>query len=146
MVADMTPREHKALMFIQTYNLDHGYSPSYVEIAEHMGVKSKSSITRVVRSLIDQGRLQQRHRKARGVDPVALTDVGKVVEENRRLRVALAYAAPWAAFGLGESHNGMRTIRDAGITYQPITIEEVYHRLGEGAASRLRGDGGLSGL
>lgn len=55
----MTPREKQALDFIKAHSREHGYPPSYDEIADHLGVKSKSGVNRIVVSLEDQGRIRR---------------------------------------------------------------------------------------
>lgn len=55
----MTPREYQALDFIKSYHRESGFPPSYDEIADHLGVKSKSGINRIVVSLEEQGHIRR---------------------------------------------------------------------------------------
>jgi repressor LexA len=49
-------REYMALFIEQQYKMN-GYPPSLNEIAEHMGLTSKSNIFRQLQQLVDEGRL-----------------------------------------------------------------------------------------
>ncbi len=51
----MTETQLKALKFIHGFISERGYSPSYDEIREHMGLKSKSGVTRIVERLQGYG-------------------------------------------------------------------------------------------
>jgi SOS-response transcriptional repressor LexA len=57
----MTPAMQKCLAFVADYIATHdGVSPSYEEIAQAIGYKSKCSVKRVVDLLIDEGRIVKR--------------------------------------------------------------------------------------
>lgn len=55
--AGMTPREADCLRFIEQYRGSHDFGPSYEEIAEGLGVVSKSNVHRLVHSLSRLGRV-----------------------------------------------------------------------------------------
>lgn len=50
-----TPTQHRIYQFIQQYITDKGFSPSLVEIAQGIGVRSKSLISRYVHALQKEG-------------------------------------------------------------------------------------------
>lgn len=52
-----TPRQKKALDFIRAYIKENEYSPSYDEIKNALGLKSKSGGHRLVLGLINRGHL-----------------------------------------------------------------------------------------
>ena len=54
----MTERQKLVLDFIQTFVKVRGYAPSYSEIAQGLGMKSKSNIHRLVHVLEERGLLQ----------------------------------------------------------------------------------------
>jgi len=56
----MTKRQAAALAFIQAFWKEHGYAPSYGEIAEAIGLRSKSGVHRIVHSLNEQQRIKLR--------------------------------------------------------------------------------------
>jgi len=55
----VTPREVQVLDYIRAYTSEHVYSPSYQEMAKHLGAASTSSVHRIVRALKRKGFLEQ---------------------------------------------------------------------------------------
>jgi DNA-binding MarR family transcriptional regulator len=51
----LTRRQADALRFIEKYQSDHGFAPSYAEICKALGLESKSGIHRIVSALEDRG-------------------------------------------------------------------------------------------
>ena len=47
----------RILIFIRGYVEFHGYAPTYKEIGEHIGIKSKSAVRHHIIKLLDEGRL-----------------------------------------------------------------------------------------
>ena len=47
----------KIVLFIYRYIDIHGYAPSYEEIGEYIGLKSKSSVQHHILKLFEEGRL-----------------------------------------------------------------------------------------
>ena len=66
----MTPRESECLRLICGYIEEHGYSPSFEELMEMMGLKSKSRVARIIDQLEEKGFVTRAHYRARGVVPV----------------------------------------------------------------------------
>ena len=56
----MTRRQKIVLDFIQAFIKEYGFSPSYVEIAQGIGLRSKSNICRIIHTLRDEGFIQNR--------------------------------------------------------------------------------------
>ena len=56
-----TKRQKEVLEYIIEFADDHGYAPSYQQIALHFGVKSKGGIARHVEALEKQGFVLRRH-------------------------------------------------------------------------------------
>lgn len=54
----VTPTQHKIYTFIKKYIAQKGYSPSLIEIARGIGIRSKSLISRYVHALVDAGLLE----------------------------------------------------------------------------------------
>ena len=54
----MKPTRERILEFIICYIQDHGYSPSYQEIGEGVGLKSKNSTHCHIMKLLDLGLLE----------------------------------------------------------------------------------------
>ena len=63
----VTRRQNAVLEFVTKYCAEHGYSPSYQEIAEAVGIASKSGVKRLIDGLVERGRLEMMPRRARSV-------------------------------------------------------------------------------
>lgn len=63
----MTKRQSDAMAFIASFWRENGYSPSYGEIADAIGMKSKSGVHRLIHSLCEQKRIKMRPGKHRSV-------------------------------------------------------------------------------
>ena len=55
--AGLTKRQRDALAFIRQSSVKRGYAPSYDEIAEALGIKSKSNVHVLVTGLVERGHL-----------------------------------------------------------------------------------------
>jgi repressor LexA len=63
----VTLRQKLVLEFVAKYCAEHGYSPSYQEIGDAVGVASKSGVKRLVDALVERGRLETMPRRARSL-------------------------------------------------------------------------------
>ena len=68
----MTPRHKECLDFIGAFWADKGYAPSYDEIREALGAKSKSSVAALVTKLEERGYIQRMPNLARSIRLVAV--------------------------------------------------------------------------
>jgi repressor LexA len=66
----MTPKQKMALEFIKAYMEVKGYPPSYRNIAEGLGIRSKSNVHRLVHALREQGLLDLQPHKIRSLKVV----------------------------------------------------------------------------
>ncbi len=92
----MTPQMSKTLAFLKSYSADHGgVMPSYGEIAAHIGVRSKSNISRIIDSLVERKFVRRSIRSgARGIEIIQRAD-DVMAERERCARIADAFAALW---------------------------------------------------
>lgn len=63
----ITRRQNMVLEFITKYCEDNGHSPSYQEIADAVGISSKSGVKRMIDNLIERGRLETLPRRSRSL-------------------------------------------------------------------------------
>ena len=63
----LTVRQRDALDFIQTYQSEHGITPTFDEIRVGMGLKSKSDIKRLVDALVERGFASRLPYRARSI-------------------------------------------------------------------------------
>ena len=66
----MTKRQAKLLEFIREYIRKNGYSPSYDEMKEPMGLASKSMVHSFISSLEKHGKIKRVRHSARSVKPL----------------------------------------------------------------------------
>ena len=66
----MTKRQAKLLEFIREYYNKNGYSPSYDEMREPMGLASKSMVHSFITSLEKHGKIKRIRYSARSVEPL----------------------------------------------------------------------------
>lgn len=67
--AGTTLRQNEALRFIRGYVAEHGASPSHGQIAEALGLRSKSAITRLLACLEERGHVERIPGRHRSVVP-----------------------------------------------------------------------------
>ena len=55
----MTPKMLKLLQFIKNYSTKFGYMPTFKEMADEMGYKSKNSVSALVKKLEDRDEIKR---------------------------------------------------------------------------------------
>ena len=70
----MTPAMLKALEAIRLHLRYKTHSPSYQEIADAIGVKSKSRVSDLIRALEERGEIRRLPNRARSIEVVNKTD------------------------------------------------------------------------
>lgn len=68
MAAGLTRKQQDALEFIRSFIAERKIPPSYNEIADALGVKSKSVVCRVVDALEDRGHIRRLAKRARSIE------------------------------------------------------------------------------
>ena len=63
----LTPRMRQLLAFIEAYSATHEQMPSFQEMMEGMGLRSKSGVHRLIIGLEERGHLDRLHYKARAM-------------------------------------------------------------------------------
>lgn len=64
----MTPKQRQCLDFIGAYIAEHGFSPSYDEIKDALGIASKSGVSRILVELEAQRRITRRPEHRRSIE------------------------------------------------------------------------------
>ena len=70
----LTRKQHELLIFIHKHLKKHGVSPSFEEMKEAVGLKSKSGIHRLVTGLEERGFLRRLPHRARALEVLRLPD------------------------------------------------------------------------
>jgi SOS-response transcriptional repressor LexA len=55
----MTPKMDKLLQFIKNYNKKNNYSPTFLEMANELGYKSKNSVSSLIKKLEERNELKR---------------------------------------------------------------------------------------
>jgi repressor LexA len=71
----LTRKQHELLMFIDGHLKSTGFSPSFEEMKDALGLKSKSGIHRLISALEERGFLRRRHHRARALEVARLPDM-----------------------------------------------------------------------
>jgi repressor LexA len=82
----LTRKQHELLVFIDRHLKQTGFSPSFEEMKEALGLKSKSGIHRLISALEERGFLARRHHRARALEvlkpPDNMASIGAPHEES----------------------------------------------------------------
>ena len=95
----LTAKQHELLRFIQQRVDDGGISPSFEEMKEALGLKSKSGIHRLISALVERGFLRRLPNRARALEVLRLPDGSPVTHKDSKSAAPLAdrdLAAPSA--------------------------------------------------
>lgn len=64
----MTPKQRDVLLFVRAHQAQHdGISPSFQEIGDGLGIKTKSEVFRRLRGLEEAGLIERRRNRARAI-------------------------------------------------------------------------------
>jgi repressor LexA len=99
----LTRKQHELLLFIHRHLGEHGVSPSFDEMKDALGLKSKSGIHRLITALVERRFIHRLPHRARAVEVLRLPeDLGPAAVPN----VATAGATASAPGGAARSAPG----------------------------------------
>lgn len=78
----LTRKQHKLLLFIDSHLKQTGFSPSFDEMKEAMGLRSKSGIHRLISGLEERGFLRRHHHRARALEVIQLPEMTQATPET----------------------------------------------------------------
>lgn len=64
----LTPRQNECWVFLTKYTAEHGYAPSFEEIADALNVASKSNIHRLLGALEERGFIRRLRHRSRAIE------------------------------------------------------------------------------
>ena len=76
----ITKRQKEVIDFLSSFTSKHGYSPSYEEIAEGLGLNSLATVHKHVTNLQTKGLLQRAHNRSRSIDVVPQRATRRVMD------------------------------------------------------------------
>ena len=77
----LTPKQHNLLIYIDEFIKEHGHSPSFEEMKEAVGLRSKSGIHALINSLEERGFIRKLAHKARALEVLKLPKIEPVDPE-----------------------------------------------------------------
>src|ERR1043166_9005879 len=100
----LTKKQRELLQFIQERLADNGISPSFDEMKEALGLKSKSGVHRLITGLEERGFIKRLPHRARALDVVRLP-------EDQTAKAAQAAQATQAGRAGEDRRAGLNVIR-----------------------------------
>ncbi|MEI7608237.1 MAG: transcriptional repressor LexA [Rhodospirillaceae bacterium] len=94
----LTRKQQELLIFINDHLKQGGVSPSFDEMKDALGLKSKSGIHRLITGLEERGFIRRLAHRARALEVIRLPDGIPVVEDTDPELVAVPESAPPAKF------------------------------------------------
>ena len=76
----LTRRQKQILDFLQSYILEHGYAPSFEEIAGHFDFRSLATVHEHLSNLERKGYIHRAHNESRSIEVVPLPGQATAVE------------------------------------------------------------------
>jgi len=64
----LTPRQNDCWVFLAKYTEEHGYAPSFEEMADALNVASKSNIHRLLDALEERGFIRRLRHRSRAIE------------------------------------------------------------------------------
>lgn len=87
----LTPKQYKLLMFIDNTIKENGCCPSYDEMKDAVGIKSKSGIFALIEELIERDFIRKLPHKARALEVLKIPKFKPrdIIEEEKKIKLAL---------------------------------------------------------
>ncbi len=87
----LTPKQYKLLMFIDNSIKENGCCPSFEEMKQAVGIKSKSGIHSLIEELIERDFIKKLPHKARALEVLRLPRFKPkdIIEEEKKIKSAL---------------------------------------------------------
>lgn len=87
----LTPKQYKLLMFIDNSIKENGCCPSYEEMKQAVGIKSKSGIHALIEELMERNFIRKLPHKARALEVLKTPRFKprEIVEEEKKIKLAL---------------------------------------------------------
>ncbi len=111
----LTPKMHELLMFIHDRIEQSGISPSFDEMKEALGLKSKSGIHRLISALEERGFIRRMAHRARALEVLRLPDAALPGARGREEQSGFTPRVISGPFGATTSRSGSASLDVASI-------------------------------
>ena len=81
----LTPKQHKLLVYIDNFIKETGHSPSFEEMKNAVGLKSKSGIHALINALEERGFIRKLAHKARALEVLKVPQIEAHFDEAEEL-------------------------------------------------------------
>ena len=115
----LTNKQRDLLLFIHERIEEAGVAPSFDEMKQALGLKSKSGIHRLITGLVERGYLQRLPHRARALDVVKLPEGTQASSESQ--------ADPLPDQGVSANTDGLATVPVYGKIAAGTPIEAIRH-------------------
>ncbi len=136
----LTPKQYKLLMFINKTTKETGFCPSFDEMKDAVGLKSKSGIYALIEALVERNFLRKLPHKARALEVVRLPKLKPsaiVAEEKKRDEALLGAMVEIPLYGKIAAGTPIEAVADESEKL-PVPYEMV--RGGQYYALKVEGD------
>lgn len=90
----LTAKQHNLLLYIEKTLREYGVTPSYEEMKENLGVRSKSGIHKLIVALEERGFIKRIPNRSRAIDVIKIPDDIKTPEEIIKSRSKMKTKPP----------------------------------------------------
>ena len=135
----LTPKQYKLLMFIDNSIKENGSCPSYDEMKEAIGIKSKSGIHALIEELIEREFVRKIPHKARALEVLKIPRFKPkdILEEEKKIKIALQNSSAQIPL-YGKIAAGTPI---EAIAYENETVSVPFDMVNRGAFYALRIEG-----
>ena len=117
----LTRKQHELLIFIDRHLRQTGFSPSFDEMKEALGLRSKSGIHRLISALEERQFLGRRHHRARALEVLRLPDQpAPSAAAEAAPAIAPAFAPNVIRGDFSRNLPGVTSAREAGAVELPL--------------------------
>lgn len=89
----LTKKQQETISFIRSFRDQHGIIPSYGEIAQGIGVKSRSRVKQVLDDLVERGAIRRLNHRARAIELVEPNSMQAILLNREVYSLLSAYAS-----------------------------------------------------
>src|SRR5437773_5928749 len=107
----LTKKQHELLMFINRRLAQDGVSPSFEEMKDALGLKSKSGIHRLISGLEERGFIRRLAHRARALEVLRLPEGQAAAESRPGFAPTVIKGDFKAAFSGASADNGVESVQ-----------------------------------
>ena len=79
----LTQKQYQLLHYVNGHLKQNGIAPSFEEMKEHLGLRSKSGVHRLIKALEERGFIRRLHHRARALEVIKLPNESSVTRDQQ---------------------------------------------------------------